>query len=259
MPSFAGIYGATGRSIPLNRARKPDETQSSIMLGTASHRPTLRKPRKYQAPILGTLPSLAFSSTSSFESLRLFSTTPLARTPTKPPPQSPILSHIDPATGKASMVDVSQKAVTLRTATAKGKIYLNRTAFSMIDFGDSSSSAGTATMKTKKGDVLSIAQLAGIMGVKQTSSLIPLCHPLSLSHVSVTLVPSEADSSIEITCTATCRGMTGVEMEALMGVSIAGLTIWDMCKAVAGEEMTLGDIRVVEKRGGRSGDWKRGE
>ena len=154
------------------------------------------------------------------------------------------------------MVDVGGKVVTLRTATAKGKIYLDRTAFSMIELGNSPSSA---TMESKKGDVMSIAQIAGILGSKQTSSLIPLCHPLSLSHISVTLVPSEVDSSIEITCTAKCRGTTGVEMEALMGVSVAGLTVWDMCKAVAGEEMSLGDISVVEKRGGRSGDWKRGE
>jgi cyclic pyranopterin phosphate synthase len=163
------------------------------------------------------------------------------------------------------MVDVSSKEITLRTATAKGKIYLNKAAFSLIDFGSPSSStspksqststSNTPTMRTKKGDVLSISQIAGLMAAKQTSSLIPLCHPLSLSHLSVTLVPSAEDHSIEITCRATCEGKTGVEMEALMGVSVAGLTVWDMCKAAAGDEMVLGEIKVVEKTGGRSGDW----
>ncbi|GAA5881425.1 hypothetical protein JCM16303_005643 [Sporobolomyces ruberrimus] len=187
---------------------------------------------------------------------RLFSTA----NPPSPIYQAAKLSHIDPQTGRASMVDVSPKPATLRSATAKGKIYLNEEAFSLIDFGDTSSTAAVSpTMRTKKGDVLSVSQLAGLMAAKQTSALIPLCHPLSLSHLSVSLVPSEEDHAIEIVCTATCDGKTGVEMEALVGVSVAGLTVWDMCKAVAGEEMTLGEIRVVEKTGGRSGDWQRAE
>ncbi|GAA5823308.1 hypothetical protein JCM10212_000823 [Sporobolomyces blumeae] len=180
-------------------------------------------------------------------------------------PRTNTLSHIDPRTGKASMVDVSSKSVSKRTATAEGKIYLNEQAFSLIDFGssggdsdvDAPRSRSTPSMRTKKGDVLTIVQLAGIMGSKQTSTLIPLCHPVALSHVSVTLSPSRVDRSIEIRCTATSTGQTGVEMEALVGVSIAGLTVWDMCKAVAGDEMVLGEIKVVEKAGGTSGDWKR--
>ncbi|GAA5985020.1 hypothetical protein JCM5350_003316 [Sporobolomyces pararoseus] len=163
------------------------------------------------------------------------------------------------------MVDVSSKEITSRTATAKGKIYLNEIAFSLIDFGSSTPSLTTgisppsATMRTKKGDVLTISQLAGLMATKQTSSLIPLCHPLSLSHVSLTLHPSREDLSIEIECKVSCEGKTGVEMEALTGVSVAALTVFDMCKAVAGKEMKIGDIRVTEKAGGRSEDWKEGE
>ncbi|GAA5929642.1 cyclic pyranopterin monophosphate synthase MoaC [Sporobolomyces koalae] len=154
------------------------------------------------------------------------------------------------------MVDVSSKEITVRTATAKGKIFLNEAAYSLIDFG-TEDAPSRPTMRTKKGDVLSVAQIAGMMAAKQTSTLIPLCHPLPLSHISVHLTPSDADHSIEITCSARCQGQTGVEMEALTAVSIAGLTVWDMCKAVAGQEMRLGEIRVVAKSGGRSGDWTR--
>ncbi|GEM06599.1 molybdopterin cofactor biosynthetic protein [Rhodotorula toruloides] len=168
------------------------------------------------------------------------------------PSPSPSLTHIDPTTGKASMVSVSQKASTVRSATAEGEIYLGPSAFSLIDFGDSSS-----TMKTKKGDVLSIAQLAGLMGSKHTSLLIPLCHPLSLSHIHVSLSPIPSTHSLRISCTAECVGPTGVEMEALTGVSVAALTVWDMCKAVAGKEMRIGNMRVVRKSGGKSGDWER--
>ncbi|KAJ8296183.1 Molybdenum cofactor biosynthesis protein 1 [Rhodotorula toruloides] len=135
---------------------------------------------------------------------------------------------------------------------AEGEIYLGASAFSLIDFGGSAS-----TMKTKKGDVLSIAQLAGLMGSKHTSLLIPLCHPLSLSHIHVSLSPIPSTHSLRISCTAECVGPTGVEMEALTGVSIAALTVWDMCKAVAGKEMRIGNVRVVRKSGGKSGDWER--
>lgn len=159
------------------------------------------------------------------------------------------------------MVSVSQKAATVRSATAEGEIYLGPSAFSLIDLGgteaDASPDSSTSTMRTKKGDVLSIAQLAGLMGSKHTSLLIPLCHPLSLSHVAVTLVPLAATHSLRIRCTAECVGPTGVEMEALTGVSVAALTVWDMCKAVAGKEMRIGNVRVVGKSGGKSGDWER--
>ncbi|BGP14861.1 hypothetical protein JCM10213v2_002816, partial [Rhodosporidiobolus nylandii] len=166
---------------------------------------------------------------------------------------APHLTHIDPLTGKASMVSVSAKPSTLRTATAVGYIRLNEAAWDLIDLGDGSS----ATMKTKKGDVLSIAQLAGLMGAKHTALLIPLCHPLSLSHISVRLSPIPSSLSLRIEATAECVGPTGVEMEALTAVSTAGLVVWDMCKAVAGGEMEISGVKVLRKSGGRSGDWER--
>lgn len=95
------------------------------------------------------------------------------------------------------------------------------------------------------------------MGAKQTSALIPLCHPLSLSHLSVTLVPDASNTSIKVVVTAECEGKTGVEMEALVGCSVALCTVWDMLKAVAGREMEIGEIKVVKKSGGKSGDWSR--
>lgn len=150
------------------------------------------------------------------------------------------------------MVSVSSKSQTLRSATATGIVYLPRHALALVV-----PSFSSASMPTTKGDVLTIAQLAGIMGAKQTSTLIPLCHPLSLSHISVTLVPDFEASAIRITATAECEGKTGVEMEALTAVSVAGLTVWDMVKAVAGKEMVIGEIKVVKKSGGKSGDWER--
>ncbi|GJN87649.1 hypothetical protein Rhopal_000604-T1 [Rhodotorula paludigena] len=183
----------------------------------------------------------------------------------KPPAH---LTHIDPSTGKASMVSVSSKSPTVRTAVAQGEIYLGARAFSLIDLGNSSDEggggdggggAGRATLATKKGDVLSIAELAGLMGAKHTALLIPLCHPLSLSHVRVSLRPLRGRDALRIECEAQCVGPTGVEMEALTGVSVAALTVWDMCKAVAGQEMRIENVRVVSKSGGRSGDWIREE
>jgi molybdenum cofactor biosynthesis protein MoaC len=157
------------------------------------------------------------------------------------------------------MVSVSQKPSTHRTAQAIGSIYLPPHAFSLISSSSpsSSSSSSSSKLETKKGDVLSIAQLAGIMASKTTSSLIPLCHPLSLTHISITLTPIVSTQSILISATVECFGPTGVEMEALMGVNVALLTVWDMLKAVAGKEMRIGEIMVVKKSGGRSGDWER--
>ncbi|BGP30976.1 hypothetical protein JCM10296v2_002738 [Rhodotorula toruloides] len=204
------------------------------------------------APTVGARP---FSSTAQ----RAADDSSLSNDKRSPAPSSSSapssLTHIDPATGKASMVSVSQKASTVRSATAEGDIYLGASAFSLIDFGHSSSPS--STMKTKKGDVLSIAQLAGLMGSKHTSLLIPLCHPLSLSHIHVSLSPIPSTHSLRISCTAECVGPTGVEMEALTGVSVAALTVWDMCKAVAGKEMRVGNVRVVRKSGGKSGNWER--
>ncbi|KAK4704194.1 GTP 3',8-cyclase, partial [Phenoliferia sp. Uapishka_3] len=166
------------------------------------------------------------------------------------PDSPPRLTHIDPATGKASMVSVSEKSSTRRSATAVGSIYLGPTAFSLVV------PSATST-PSKKGDVLAVAQLAGLLGAKATPSLIPLCHPISLSHVSVTLTPNLHTHSIDIVATAECVGPTGVEMEALMAVSTSALTVWDMCKSAGGKEMSVGGIKVVRKAGGRSGDWVR--
>ena len=142
------------------------------------------------------------------------------------------------------MVDVSDKDVTRRTATAQGVISVSR---EVID---------AVTGKTiKKGDVLTVAQVAGIMGTKRTSELIPMCHPLGLNNASVTFDIDEEACTITAVCTAVCEGRTGVEMEALTGVSVALLTIYDMCKSVD-KRMVISDIHLVEKTGGRSGEFR---
>ena len=149
-------------------------------------------------------------------------------------------THFD-AAGNAAMVDVSDKPVTSRTATARGAVVMAPETLAMIVAGDH-----------KKGDVLGVARLAGIMGAKRTSDLIPLCHPLGLSKVSVELEPDRSMTRIEIEATAKVTGQTGVEMEALAAVSVAALTVYDMCKAVD-KGMRIEDIRLVYKDGGRSG------
>ncbi len=154
------------------------------------------------------------------------------------------LTHIDKA-GAASMVDVSEKGVTERIATAEGAVRMDPQTLKTILAGDA-----------KKGDVIGTARLAGIMGAKRTSDLIPLCHPLAINHVAVDLVPDEALPGVRITASVKVAGQTGVEMEALTAVSIACLTIYDMAKAID-RGMEILDIRVVEKAGGRSGHWKR--
>ncbi len=150
------------------------------------------------------------------------------------------LSHFD-AAGNAAMVDVSAKAVTARIAVAKGKVVMAPATLQRITEG-----------RIGKGDVLGVARLAGIMGAKRTSELIPLCHPLGLDQVQVELEPKPEESAVEITATAKVTARTGVEMEALTAVTVAALTIYDMCKAVD-REMRLTDIRLVHKSGGRSG------
>ena len=151
-------------------------------------------------------------------------------------------THFDES-GAAAMVDVSEKAVTSRTATARGRITMQAQTLAMI-----------LERGHKKGDVLGVARLAGIMGAKRTSDLIPLCHPLGLSKVSVDFIPDEATNSIEVEATAKVTGQTGVEMEALTAVSVAALTIYDMCKAVD-KAMQIGDIRLTHKDGGKSGPY----
>ena len=149
-------------------------------------------------------------------------------------------NHID-ENGNAVMVDVSDKKKTDRVAVACGTVFVkSSTMEKILDRG------------IKKGDVLSIAQLAGIMGAKKTPELIPLCHPLSLSSVTVELNCNPKKSSINIVATCKVNGATGVEMEALTGVSISALTVYDMCKAID-KEMRITDIRLLSKSGGKSG------
>lgn len=155
---------------------------------------------------------------------------------------SSALTHFD-AQGQAHMVDVGGKAATHRLATAQGLIVMSPTTLSII-------LAGTA----KKGDVLGIARVAGIMAAKKTSDLIPLCHPLALTRVAIDFTAQEASASIACRATVETVGQTGVEMEALTAVQIALLTIYDMCKAVD-RGMTITDVKVLEKHGGKSGSF----
>jgi cyclic pyranopterin phosphate synthase len=151
------------------------------------------------------------------------------------------LSHID-ETGRARMVDVGRKPDTERSATARGEVLMRPETLALIQAG-----------MTKKGDVLSVAQLAGVMGAKRTSELIPLCHPLPLTHIDVVITPDEELPGLQIIATARTVGKTGVEMEALTAVAIAALTVYDMAKAVE-KTMKIQNIRLVEKHGGTSGD-----
>ena len=150
------------------------------------------------------------------------------------------LTHLD-ATGNAHMVDVSDKHVTSRSATAKAQVLMLPETLALI-------LGGTA----KKGDVLATARIAGIMAAKKTHELIPLCHPLLITKVSVDFVADEKTSSIEVSATVRVEGKTGVEMEALTACSVAALTLYDMCKAVD-RGMKITDLRLTEKSGGKSG------
>ena len=153
------------------------------------------------------------------------------------------LTHFD-AQGKAAMVDVTAKAATEREAVAKGSVLMQPETIALI-------TAGTV----KKGDVLSVARLAGIMGAKRTPDLIPLCHPLALTSVKVDLAVDKKRNAVDITATCKLKGQTGVEMEALTAVAVAALTVYDMCKAVD-RGMRLTDIRLVHKSGGKSGRYE---
>ena len=152
-------------------------------------------------------------------------------------------THID-ADGNAVMVDVSDKSETERMATAKGTVLMAPETVAKIIAGG-----------VKKGDVLSVAQLAGIMGAKRTPDLIPLCHPLALTSVKVDLLADPARNAIDIVATCKLKGQTGVEMEALTAVSVAALTVYDMCKA-ADRGMQITDIRLTHKSGGKSGTFE---
>lgn len=149
--------------------------------------------------------------------------------------------------GRAKMVDVGEKPSSRRTAVAAGRVLVNEETFSLIQSGG-----------IKKGDVLTVAQIAGIMGAKRTPDLIPMCHPILLDGVDLELHLDEQRRSVEITATVSCAGHTGVEMEALTAVSTAALTIYDMCKAVQ-KDMVISDLRLLHKTGGIHGDFNREE
>lgn len=147
--------------------------------------------------------------------------------------------------GRAKMVDVSGKAETERIAVAAGRVLMNRATFELIKSGG-----------ILKGDVLGTAQVGAIMGAKHTSDLIPMCHPVFVSGIDVDFQLDEKTPAVEIRASAVCRGVTGVEMEALTAVSVAALTIYDMCKAVQ-RDMVISDIRLLRKSGGKSGTFIR--
>ena len=149
--------------------------------------------------------------------------------------------------GRAKMVDVGEKAVTERIATAGGKVLVNPETFRLIKEGG-----------MKKGDVLGTAQIAGIMAAKKTSAIIPMCHPLMLTGIDIDFNMVEETSTIEIKATVKCKGVTGVEMEALTAASAAALTIYDMCKAVQ-KDMIIDRICLLSKTGGKSGDIRQEE
>ncbi len=149
--------------------------------------------------------------------------------------------------GRAKMVDVGGKEKTARTAIAAGRVLVNRETFDMIKSGG-----------MKKGDVLTVAQIAGIMGAKRTADIIPMCHPIHIDGIDMELTLDEERCSVELQAVVRCGGKTGVEMEALTAVSAAALTVYDMCKAVQ-KDIVISDIRLLEKTGGIHGDFHRKE
>ena len=149
--------------------------------------------------------------------------------------------------GRAKMVDVGEKPVSQRVAVAAGRVLVNENTFALIESGG-----------MKKGDVLTVAQIAGVMGAKRTPDIIPMCHPILMDGINLELFLDEERHSVEIVATVSCDGRTGVEMEALTAVSTAALTVYDMCKAVQ-KDMVITDIRLLKKTGGVHGDYIREE
>ena len=156
------------------------------------------------------------------------------------------LTHLN-ETGEAHMVDVGQKEITTRLATASGHVRMKAETLKLVLEGNA-----------KKGDVIATARIAGIMGAKKTSELIPLCHPIGLSSIAVDISPDDTLPGLRVSATATVNGQTGIEMEALTACSITCLTIYDMVKA-ADRGMEISGIQLVEKKGGKSGHWKQGD
>ena len=149
--------------------------------------------------------------------------------------------------GRSKMVDVGEKSASRRVAVAAGRVLVNEKTFDLIRSGG-----------MKKGDVLTVAQIAGIMGAKRTPDVIPMCHPIVMDGIDLALSLDETEKSVEIKATVSCGGRTGVEMEALTAVSVAALTVYDMCKAVQ-KDMVIADIRLLSKTGGVHGDYFRKE
>ena len=149
--------------------------------------------------------------------------------------------------GRARMVNVGDKDVTHRTARAQGRVFVNRETFDLIASGG-----------MKKGDVLTVAQVAGVMGAKRTKDIIPMCHPIVMNGIDLSLTLNEKDLSVDIISKVSCDGRTGVEMEALTAASVAALTVYDMCKAVQ-KDMVISDICLLDKSGGVHGDFHREE
>ena len=149
--------------------------------------------------------------------------------------------------GRAKMVDVGEKPVTVRTAVARGSVLVNAQTFALICSGG-----------MKKGDVLTVAQIAGVMGAKRTPDLIPMCHPILIDGIDLKLSLDEERLAVDIAAEVRCGGRTGVEMEALTAVSVAALTVYDMCKAVQ-KDMTITDVCLVEKTGGVHGEYHRAD
>jgi len=154
----------------------------------------------------------------------------------------PKLTHFDKK-GRAKMVDVSEKSETLREAVVRGSVFMNPRTFKAIRSG-----------KISKGDVLAVAKVAGIMAAKKTSEVIPMCHPLNLAHVEINFYPFQKESRIDIEARVKIKARTGVEMEGLVAVAVAGLTLYDMCKAID-RGMVISDIHLVKKTGGKSGTY----
>jgi cyclic pyranopterin phosphate synthase len=156
------------------------------------------------------------------------------------------LTHFDKE-GRSRMVDVSKKKITRREAVAKGSVFMKRETLKLIK-----------DRKISKGDVLGVAKIAGIMGAKRTSEIIPMCHPLSIDAIDINFNMDERENRIDIEARVRIEAKTGVEMETLIAVAVSALTIYDMCKAVD-KEMVISDICLIEKRGGKSGKYKRNE
>ncbi|XP_051146526.1 cyclic pyranopterin monophosphate synthase, mitochondrial [Andrographis paniculata] len=190
--------------------------------------------------VFGEPPSSSFPAGSGGQKISPESHPTTSKTPQNE--SNPGLTHVDNK-GESQMVDITSKGITNRVAIASCKVLLGRRVFELV-----------SANQMEKGDVLGVAKIAGIMGAKQTSNLIPLCHGLNLSHVQVDLTLNACDLSVDIVGKATCSGKTGVEMEALSAVAVAGLTVYDMCKA-ASKNIVVTDLRLEHKSGGKSGEW----